>query len=141
MKELDNLHYDFREIDGYNKPFNIIISPREAGKTTAAWVKKVYRPWIKSHKPWLYLVRNANEITESLISGIETPISKFNDPIQLIYARQDLESGICDIGIPCRKTEGSILTPRGEASYRRRAFWQRRNFALPSHPDLRRPAS
>lgn len=99
MKEMDNLHYNFREIDGYNKPFNIIISPREAGKTTSAWVSKVYRPWCKTHKPWLYLVRNANEITESLITGIETPINKFNDPVDLIYARQDLESGICDIYI------------------------------------------
>ena len=99
MKELDNLHYDFREIDGYNKPFNIIISPREAGKTTIAWVRKVYRPWLKNHKPWLYLVRNANEITEALISGIDTPINKFNDPVNLIYARQDLESGCCDVYI------------------------------------------
>ena len=63
-RELDNLHYDFREIDGYNKPFNIVISPREPGKTTMAWNQKVYRPWQKTHKPWLYLVRNQNEIME-----------------------------------------------------------------------------
>ena len=98
-RELDNLHYDFREIDGYNKPFNIIISPRELGKTTMAWVKKIYRPWMKNHKPWLYLVRNANEITDSLISDIEMNINKFNDEISLIYARGSLESGICDIYI------------------------------------------
>ncbi len=99
MKELDNLHYDFRQIDGYNKPFNIIISPRELGKTTMAWVKKIYRPWMKNHKPWLYLVRNANEITDSLIEDIEMNINKFNDEISLIYARGSLESGICDIHI------------------------------------------
>lgn len=98
-RELDNIHYDFREIDGYNKPFNIIISPREPGKTTMAWNQKVYRPWMKTHKPWLYLVRNANEITDSLISDIEMNINKFNDEITLKFARQDLESGVCDVFI------------------------------------------
>ena len=98
-KELDNIHYDFREIDGYNKPFNIIISPREAGKTTIAWVKKVYRPWQKTHKPWLYLVRNQNEITDDLIDGISLPINKFNDEVDLIYSRGNLESPICDVFI------------------------------------------
>ena len=97
--ELDNLHYDFRQIDGYNKPFNIIISPRELGKTTMAWVKKIYRPWQKNFKPWLYLTRNANEITDSLISDIEMNINKFNDEVNLIYARGSLESGICDVFI------------------------------------------
>ena len=29
MIELDNLHYDYRPIDSYNKPFNFIMSPRE----------------------------------------------------------------------------------------------------------------
>ena len=97
--ELDNLHYDFRELDGYNKPINIIISEREAGKTTIMWNKKIYRPWKKNHKPWLYLVRNQNEITDDLIDGIELVINKFNDEIKLIYSRQNLESPICDIYI------------------------------------------
>ncbi len=98
-KELDNLHYNFREIDGYNKPINIVISPREPGKTTMAWNQKVYRPWLKTHKPWLYLVRNQNEITDDLIDGIATPINKFNDEVNLIYSRQNLESPICDVFI------------------------------------------
>lgn len=98
-KELDNIHYNFREIDGYNKPFNIVISPREPGKTTMAWNQKIYRPWQKNHKPWLYLVRNANEITDSLIQDIEDTINKFNDDITLIFSRGSLESGICDLFI------------------------------------------
>jgi hypothetical protein len=40
--KLDNLHYSFTKIDGYNKPFNFIISEREAGKSTALWLK-IYR--------------------------------------------------------------------------------------------------
>ena len=97
--ELDNLHFDFREIDGYNKPFNVIISEREPGKTTMFWNAKVYRPWHRNHKPWLYLVRNANEITNSLISDIEDTINKFNDDITLIFSRGSLESGMCDLFI------------------------------------------
>lgn len=103
--ELDNLHYSFRTIDGYNKPFNIIVSPREAGKTTIFWITKVYRPWLKTKKPWLYLVRNANEITESLISGIEDILNKFSDnEIKLEYSRSSLESGILDV-----KIKGELL--------------------------------
>ena len=98
-KELDKLHYDFREIDGYNKPINFIVSEREAGKTTMAWVQKIYRPWMKNHKPWLYLVRNQNEITDDLIDGIEMVINKFNDEIKILYSRQNLESPICDLFI------------------------------------------
>lgn len=98
-QELDKLHYDFREIDGYNKPINFVISEREPGKTTMAWNQKVYRPWIKSHKPWLYLVRNQNEITDDLIDGIALPINKFNDEVHLLYSRNNLESPICDVFI------------------------------------------
>ena len=96
-RELDNLHYNFREIDGYGKPINIIISPREPGKTTMAWNQKVYRPWMKTHKPWLYLVRNQNEITDDLIDGIALPINKFNDEVTFIYSRKNLDSPICDL--------------------------------------------
>lgn len=98
-REMDNLHYDFRELDGYNKPINFIVSEREAGKTTSMWIKKIYRPWMKTHKPWLYLVRNQNEITDDLIDGIELVINKFNDEIKLIFSRQNLESPICDVFI------------------------------------------
>ena len=98
LEKLDNIHYSFRTIDGYNKPFNIIISSRDAGKTTILWVKKVYDNWKKNHKPWLYLVRNANEIVEPLLDDIILPINKFRDEdAKFIYQRGDLESGIMDI--------------------------------------------
>lgn len=98
IQELDNIHYSFRTIDGYNKPFNVIISSRDAGKTTTLWVRKVYDNWKKNHKPWLYLVRNANEIVEPLLDDIILPINKFRDEgAKFIFNRGDLESGIMDI--------------------------------------------
>ena len=64
--KLDNIHYSFRGIDGYNKPFNFIVSPRELGKTTMMWNIKIYRKWKVNKKPWIYLVRQVVEITDSL---------------------------------------------------------------------------
>ena len=63
--ERDNLHYSFRAIDGYNKPINIVISPREPGKTTSMWMDKIYLPWKKNHKPWIFLLRQAVETKSS----------------------------------------------------------------------------
>ena len=44
MKERDNLHFTFREVDGYNKDITIVISAREPGKSTSFWLDKVYIP-------------------------------------------------------------------------------------------------
>lgn len=98
IEKMDDLHYSFRSIDGYNKPFNFVVSSRDAGKTTTLWVKKVYDNWKKNHKPWLYLVRNANEIIEPLLDDIILPINKFRDEnAKFIYNRGDLESSILDV--------------------------------------------
>lgn len=97
---MDDIHYSFRKIDGYNKPINIIISPREPGKTSMFWMTKVYNPWKKTKKPWLYLVRNANEITEALVDSIQDVFNKFTDDnVKLEYSRSSLESGILDVRI------------------------------------------
>ena len=78
--QLDNLHYDYREIDGYNKAFNFVVSPREPGKTSMMWLKKIYLPWKRDKRPWIYLVRQSVEITSALIDSIaDTIINKFTD--------------------------------------------------------------
>ena len=102
-KEWDNLHYSFREIDGYNKAFNFVMSPREPGKTTAMWVQKIYKKWIKNKRPWYYLVRNAVEITDALIDTIaENNINVFTDDnVKLEYKSGDFKGGIVDIFINC----------------------------------------
>lgn len=98
---LDDLHYDYREIDGYNKAFNIVVSPREPGKTTMMWVKKIYRPWTQDERPWIYLVRQTVEITEALISSIcLTTINKFCDEsVNFTYKLGNFKEGIVDIFI------------------------------------------
>lgn len=97
--QLDNLHYNFRAIDGYNKPFNFVISARECGKTTSAWVK-VYTQFKRTHKPFIYLTRTAVEINEALIDSIfDTIIRKFfeEDEIKVRYNKGAFKDGIVDI--------------------------------------------
>lgn len=101
MIELDNLHYDFRQIDGYNKAFNFIMSPRELGKTTMFWLKKAYLQWKKNKKPWIYCVRQSVEICEALINTItDTILNKFTDDnVELEYKKGSFKEGITDVYI------------------------------------------
>ena len=101
MKELDNLHYDYSSIDGYNKPFNFIMSPREPGKTTMAWLKKIYFKWKTNKRPWIYLTRTAVEITEAMITSIQdTTINKFTDDNVIFkYTKGSFKDGIVDVFI------------------------------------------
>ena len=100
-KEFDKIHYSYRQIDGYNKPFNFVLSPRELGKTTTMWYEKIYLPWKKDKRPWIYLVRNAVEITEALIDSIaDTILNKFTDDgVQLEYKTTTFDKGIVDVKI------------------------------------------
>lgn len=101
MVELDNLHYSYREVDSYNKPFNFIMSPREPGKTSMMWFKKIYQKWKVNKKPWIYLVRQSVEITEALITSIQdTIINKFSDDnVTLAYTKGSFKDGIVDVRI------------------------------------------
>ena len=101
MVELDNLHYSFRNIDGYDKPYNFVISAREPGKSTMFILTKSYFQWKKTGATTLYLVRNIVEITEGLITTIQDVIiNKFTDDnVTFQYAKASLRDGIVDIKI------------------------------------------
>ncbi len=97
----DGLHYEYREIDGYNKPFNFVLSSRELGKTTAMWVKKIYRPWKRDKRPWIYFVRQNVSISEALIQSIfDVNINKFDDDnVEPKYNKGAFKDGIVDVKI------------------------------------------
>lgn len=101
MVERDNLHYNFRNINGYNKAINIAMSCRELGKTAQAWLDLVYFPWKKTKKPWIYLVRQSVEVTPALLDSIlDNSINKFTDDnVQFQYSVSALQDGIVDIKI------------------------------------------
>lgn len=101
MIELDNLHYDYSKIDSYNKPFNFVMSPREPGKTSMMWLKKIYYPWKKDKRPWIYTTRTSVEINCALIDSIaDTIINKFTDDnVVFNYNKGNFKDGIVDVFI------------------------------------------
>lgn len=96
--QLDDIHYDFRNIDGYDKTWNFIMSPRDDGKTSMGWLKKIYWPWKKNHNPWIYLTRQVVEINDSMIQDIsDTMINKFTDDNVTFKYNKKFESGIVNV--------------------------------------------
>lgn len=104
--QFDDIHWNSRRIDSYNKDFNFIFGPREPGKTTFMWVKKIYSNWKKDKKPWIYFVRNVVEISEALITSIfDVNMNKFTDDnVEPQYTKGTFKEGVVDI-----KIEGEIF--------------------------------
>ncbi|MBO7734200.1 MAG: phage DNA encapsidation protein [Methanobrevibacter sp.] len=101
MKQLDNIHYSFRAIDGHDKPYNFVVCAREPGKSTMFMLTKHYFKWKQDHAPLLYIVRNIVEITEALILSIQDVIiNKFTDDnITLKYSKASMREGLVDVYI------------------------------------------
>lgn len=97
---MDNLHYSYDDINGYNKPFNFVMSAREPGKTAMGWMKLIYKSWKKTKMPWIYMVRQVVEITDALITSIQdTIINKFTDDNVKFEYKQTFKDGIVDVKI------------------------------------------
>lgn len=100
MKKRDKIHYTTRRIDGYNLPFNFIISPREAGKSTAVWLDKVYKAFKERGQTSLVLRRKVVHITKSYIDDIAKIINKFTDDnVSFQYNASSIKDGIVDVYI------------------------------------------
>ena len=96
----DNIHWSWRPIDGYNKPFNFVMSPREPGKTDSTWWEKIYCDWYVTKRPWMYLVRQSVEITEAMIQDIEDIMNKWSiDEVKFKYTKGNFKDGIVDVKI------------------------------------------
>ncbi len=100
MIERDKLHYNTTKIDGYNLPFNFIISEREAGKSTAIVLDKIYKAFIKSGLPSIVVRRKIVHITSVYIDDLAKILHKFVDEkIKFKYSKSDIKSGIVDVFI------------------------------------------
>ena len=100
MVERDKIHFTTRTIDGYNLPFNFIISEREAGKSTAIWLDKAYKAFKENGQTTLVIRRKITHITKSYIDDIQQIINKFTDDnVKFEYAITSLKDGITDIYI------------------------------------------
>ena len=92
----DNIHFTFRTVDGYKKPFVFVISAREAGKSTAFWLDKAYKKWKDNRQTTLVIKRTIVGITSAYIDSIGYIIKKFNpsDEVELHYKKGDIKDGV-----------------------------------------------
>ena len=99
MVELDNIHFNTRKIDSYNLPFNFAISEREAGKSTAFWLKS-YNAFVENGSTTLVVRRKVVHITKAYIDDIAQIINKFtDDKVIFQYSQSTIKDGIVDIYI------------------------------------------
>lgn len=99
----DNIHFNFREIDGYNKTFNFIISPREPGKSTAFWLDKAWKVFKEKKQTSIVIRRRTVHITDKYITDIEKIINKFKDEegreedIKISYNKGAKKEGLVEV--------------------------------------------
>lgn len=95
----DDLHWDFREIDGYNKAFNFILSEREAGKSTALWRKG--RALFEKGATFILTRQQKVSISDIYLNDCANAINKFIDEpekrFRFHYSKADLKNGIVDV--------------------------------------------
>lgn len=96
----DNIHYSTRKIDGYNLPFNFVISERELGKSTTIILDKIYKPFKQNGSTTIVIRRNVNDISEDYIEDFANIINKFTDDNVIFqYSKNSLKDGITTIKI------------------------------------------
>lgn len=99
FKNMDKLHFDWSKPLSYNKIWNFAIGQRESGKSVNSWIK-IYNAFYFEHRPSLVLRRRIADITPAYIEDTETLLNKFLiKPIQLVYLKGDIKSGIVDVRI------------------------------------------
>ena len=93
--KFDDLHYNTSAIESYGKPFNFIISEREAGKTTALVAAKMYKAFKEKHRPALVIRNRSVDISEAYIRSFEETTNKFmGREIKLWFKSGDVNKGI-----------------------------------------------
>ena len=95
----DKLHISLRRVDSYNKPFNFIISEREAGKSSAI-LTKAYKLFKKKHRTTLIIRRLIADITETYIQDTAKVINKFlskDKQIELEFKKGSIKDGVVDV--------------------------------------------
>lgn len=109
--EYDNLHWDFREIDGYNRDFNFIVSCREAGKSTSLW----HKGKIVFERGATFLLTRQEKVgvSDVYLGDCEKVINKFiDDPekrFRFHYKQGALKTGIVDVFASVGKSEPRMM--------------------------------
>lgn len=94
----DKIHYGLGKILGYQLPFNLVVSCREAGKSTATWLHAF--KWFLKGRTSIVLRRLIQDITDVYIGDIEEVINKFqpdDKKVKLIFKKGAIKDGIVDV--------------------------------------------
>ena len=97
----DKLHFNLRRVDSYNKPFNFIISEREAGKSTAL-LNKAYKLFKKKHQQTIIIRRRVVDITELYVNSIARSINFFlpkDKQIEITFKKGNIKDGTVEVYI------------------------------------------
>lgn len=97
---MDNIHYNYRAINGYPQPYKFIMCCREPGKTTNYWCDR-YKNWLKNGRPSIFVVRQAVEITEEMINSIcsQSINRHIDESVCFQYKITNMKGGTCDVKI------------------------------------------
>ena len=109
--ELDNIHIDFSPIDGHQKSFNYVVSPREDGKSTVFIMRKAWKAFMKDSLSTIIYTRDVNELSEALIYTYTDIINKFRDlkntkEVIPLFRKTDRNNGFLPV---TDKESGEIL--------------------------------
>lgn len=98
---IDNFHINFAPVDGYNKDFNYIGSPREDGKTTTFVYKKSWPTFKKLGLRTIVVNRNINDITQDYINSFVDIIREFcgETPAFKMPSQSDMNKGIATLSL------------------------------------------
>ena len=91
--KLDDIHYTFNKIDGCQKDINLIVSAREAGKSTAA-AAKAARAFNDRKAPSIMLLRQVADVTDAYIDTQAKILRKFELGRGITYKRSSLAEGV-----------------------------------------------
>lgn len=100
-QNLDDLHFKWNRILGYQKTWNFAVGERESGKSVNSWIS-VFNAFYYRRRPSLVLRRRIADMTSAYLDDIATLLNKFLKPeyqIQLCYLKGDVSSGIADVRV------------------------------------------
>ena len=98
---IDDLHFSWDYIFGYDKTWNFVIGERESGKSVNSWMK-IYNAFYFRNQPSLVIRRQMADITSVYLGDTEKVLNKFLLPenqIRLYFLKGDIEHGVGDVRV------------------------------------------
>lgn len=106
--KVDNIHFSTKEIDGYNKDFNLVYSVREDGKT-ASFDLKSFSKLRRFQATPIMILRQVNEVSEEYVDSLKRRWNKWlRKPIDFYYSKKDLDNGLATLYFDKKKQSPAV---------------------------------